>query len=92
MSQPTTGVPSHVLVHDFLTFWATMAPDQIAAEDERGAITYAELNARASQFAGGLSAAGMKPLEIASSLCPRTASIACGVLRSFPLWRRPCSP
>jgi len=67
-------------VHELFARWARSAPDREAVADEHGAITYAELDARANQLAQRLRACGVGP-EVAVGLCTdRSIEMVVGLL------------
>jgi amino acid adenylation domain-containing protein len=67
-------------VHELIAAAAAAGPDRVAVRDELGALTYAELETRASQLANRLRRAGVGP-DVAVGLCTdRSSDMVVGML------------
>ena len=68
------------LIHERVCDWALRNPEKPALIDERGEMTYRELDARSAQAAAALAARGAKPGDRAAVYVPYTKDILLGAV------------
>ncbi|TDC22343.1 amino acid adenylation domain-containing protein [Streptomyces sp. 8K308] len=67
-------------LHQRVARWAERTPDAIAVSDGERQLTYADLDARATDLAGRLRNAGVRPGELVGLALPRCADLVVSVL------------